>query len=84
MPQISNLDQAFDQYLQSHNTDRHTMRECWRAAAQWTAMDILATLCDYATACEGLPAESITPSEKFDQVHNCLNVYLDQLLKETK
>ena len=84
MPQISDLDQAFDQYLQSHNSDRHTLRECWRAAAQWMAHDILDTLCDYGTACAGLPAEHITPTQKFDEVHDNLTIYLNQLLKDTK
>lgn len=82
MPQISNLDQAFDEYLQTHNADHHTMRECWRAAARWMAYDILATLSDYATACEGLPAERMSPSQKFDEVRDNLNIYLDQILKD--
>ena len=83
MPQISNLDEAFDQYLQSHNADHHTMRECWLAAAQWMAYDILATLSDYATVCEGLPAQQMTPSQKFDEVRDSLSNYFNQILKDT-
>ena len=82
MPQISNLDQAFDQYLQSHNADHHTMRECWRAAARWMAYDILNTLADYGTACEGLPPEPMSPTQKFDEVHDNLTIYLNQVLKD--
>lgn len=82
MPQISNLDQAFDEYLQTHNADHHTMRECWRAAARWMAYDILNTLCDYGTACAGLPAELMSPTQKFDEVHDSLTIYLNQVLKD--
>lgn len=82
MPQIPNLDQAFDQYLQAHNADHHTMRECWRAAATWMAYDILATLSDFGTACHGLEAVSTTPAEMFDAVGRSLDVYLDDVLKD--
>ena len=80
--QISDLDQAFDKYLQSHNADHHTMRECWRAAAQWMAYDTLDTLLDYAAAVEGLPAERMPPTQKFDEVHYNLTIYLNQILKD--
>lgn len=84
MHQISNIDHAFNQYLESHNADHHTMRQCWRAAVQWMAQDILDTLGDYATACEGLPAQRMTHSQKYDDARENLSVYINQLLEEIK
>lgn len=83
MPQIPDFNQAFEDYLKSHNADHHTMRECWMAAAQWMANDVIATLADYATVCEGLPAQQMTPSQKFDEVRDSLSNYFNQILKET-
>ena len=60
------------------------MRQVWRAAAEWMAYDTLNTLLDYAAAVEGLPAECTTPSQKFDEVHNNLVIYFNQILKDSQ
>lgn len=78
---ISDLNTAFDQYLKSHNCDRHTMREAWVAGACWVIQDTLETLAGYATACAGLKAESVTPSSIYDRAAYSLEDYYEAILK---
>lgn len=82
--QISDLDAAFDEYLKSHNSDRHTMREAWTAGVRWAMQDTLEALMDYATACAGLNEVNTTPSGIFEQTAENLEAYYETVLNGMK
>jgi hypothetical protein len=80
--QISDVNVAFDEYLKSHNSDRHTMREAWIAGIQWAMQDTLEALADYATACAGIEGTKTTPSDMFTRVAESLEDYYEAILKD--
>ncbi len=58
------------------------MRQAYKAGARKMAQDLLDTLADYATACEGLDPELMTPSETFDRARENLFVYATATLEK--
>jgi len=60
------------------------MRQAYMAGASCMAKDMLDALADYATACEGLDPEMLTPSETFDRARENLFVYANQVLDKAK
>lgn len=60
---------------------RHDMvRAAFLEGCRWMAQETLDTLGDYACAVEGLPKESVTPSQIYDRAHQNLHVYFTQVL----
>ena len=78
--------ERFSDDAQMQDSDRRErllvmwMEACFIAGARTMAQDTLDTLGDYATATSGLPQETMTPSERFDRVHQELMVYFAKVL----
>lgn len=73
-------------FMQITNGDQrdYWMRQAYMAGCRKMAQDLLDTLADYATACEGLDPEMITPAEIFDRARENLFVYATSVLDEAK
>lgn len=79
MSQIKTVEEGWEAYKKSFNCDTQTLKAAFLAGVKWATKESLYTLQDYATACEGLPAEHITPSQRYDLVSANLSEYYQEI-----
>lgn len=66
------------------NVRDYWMREAYLAGAKTMAQDVLNTLLEWATHCEGLDPELLAPSEVYDRCRENMHVYLTKVLDNAK
>lgn len=79
MPKIKTVNEGWEAYKKSMDCDKQTLKAAFEAGVKWMARETQYTLADYATACEGLPAEHITPSQRYDLVSASLSEYYQEI-----
>lgn len=68
-----------EMYAGDSNNWTWWMRAAYKAGAQALWDEVNYTLLQYATACEGLDPELVTPSEVFDRARENLHSHITQL-----